>query len=63
MEQAICKQQTKSTQNGTRSDTEWNQWVASEKRQLAAVMERHGIEWEQKGTHEKHLSVLDFEKK
>jgi len=26
-------------------------------------MERHGIEWEQKGTHEKHLSVLDFEKK
>ena len=48
---------------GTRSDTEWNQWVASEKRQLAAVMERHGIEWEQKGTHEKHLSVLDFEKK
>ena len=48
---------------GTRSDTEWNQWVASEKRRLAAVMERHGIEWEQKGTHEKHLSVLDFEKK
>ena len=48
---------------GTRSDTEWNQWVASEKRQLAAVMERYGIEWEQKGTHEKHLSVLDFEKK
>lgn len=48
---------------GTRSDTEWNQWVAFEKRQLAAVMERHGIEWEQKGTHEKHLSVLDFEKK
>ena len=26
-------------------------------------MELHGIEWEQKGTHEKHLSVLDFEKK
>ena len=48
---------------GTRSDTEWNQWVASEKRQLAAVMVRHGIEWEQEGTHEKHLSVLDFEKK
>ena len=22
----------------------------------------HGIEWEQKGTHEKHLSLLDFEK-
>ena len=25
-------------------------------------MERHGIEWEQKGTHEEHLSVLDFKK-
>ena len=23
---------------------------------------KHGIEWEKKGTHEKHLSVLDFEK-
>ena len=47
---------------GTRGDTEWAQWVASEKRELAAVMERYGIEWEQKGTHEKHLSVLDFKK-
>jgi len=26
-------------------------------------MLRYGIEWEKKGTHEKHLSVLDFEKK
>lgn len=48
---------------GTRSDTELNQWVAHEKEQLAAIMCCHGIEWEQKGTHEKHLSVLDFEKK
>ena len=48
--------------DGTRRETELNQWVAAEKKQLAAVMERHGIEWEQKGTHEKHLSVLDFEK-
>jgi len=48
---------------GTRQDTEWNQWVQSEKEQLAAVMARHGIEWEQKGTHEQHLSVLDYEKK
>ena len=47
---------------GTRSKTEWNQWGASEKEHLAAVMERYGIEWEQKGTHEKHLSVLDFQK-
>lgn len=50
-------------QGGTRSETEWNQWVAAEKKQIAAVMQQHGIEWEQKGTHEKHLSVLDFEKK
>ena len=48
---------------GTRGMTEWNQWVQSEKEALAEVMERNGIEWEQKGTHEKHLSVLDFEKK
>ena len=48
---------------GTRRETELNQWVAYEKEQLAAVMLEHGIEWEQKGTHEKHLSVLDFEKK
>ena len=48
---------------GTRGMTEWNQWVQSEKEALAEVMLNHGIEWEQKGTHEKHLSVLDFEKK
>lgn len=48
---------------GTRRETELNQWVAYEKGQLAAVMLEYGIEWEQKGTHEKHLSVLDFEKK
>lgn len=47
---------------GTKGDTEWNQWARSEKEQLAAVMERHGIEWEDKGTHDKHLSVLDFKK-
>ena len=48
---------------GTRSETERNQWAAAEKEQLSAIMLRHGIEWEKKGTHEKHLSVLDFEKK
>ena len=48
---------------GTRRETELNQWVAYEKEQLAAVMLEHGIEWEKKGTHEKYLSVLDFEKK
>ena len=48
---------------GTRQETELNQWVTAEKEQLAAIMLQHGIEWEKKGTHEKHLSVLDFEKK
>ena len=47
---------------GTRIETELNQWVAAEKQQLASIMLDHGIEWEQKGTHEKHLSLLDFEK-
>lgn len=37
--------------------------MAAEKEQLAAVMQRHNIEWKKNGTHEKHLSVLDFEKK
>lgn len=46
-------------QGGT---TEWNQWIDSEKQELSKVMERHGIQWKQLGTHNKHLSVLDFEK-
>ncbi|MBQ3417587.1 MAG: plasmid recombination protein [Ruminococcus sp.] len=45
-----------------RSDTEWNRWALSEKKALARVMRRHGIEWEQKGIHEQHLSVLDYKK-
>lgn len=47
---------------GTKGDTEWNQWANSEKEQLALVMERYGIEWEKKGTHEEHLSVLEYKK-
>ena len=47
---------------GTRGDTEWNQWVRSEKEQLSQVMECHGIEWEQLGTHDEHLSVMDYKK-
>ena len=47
---------------GTRGATEWNQWVQSEKEQLAQVMERYGFEWEQKGTHEQHLSVIEYKK-
>ena len=48
---------------GARGATELNQWITSEKQELATVMERYGVEWLQKGTHKKHLSVLEFEKK
>lgn len=47
---------------GTRSATEWNQWMESEKQELSRVAERYGVRWKQLGTHNKHLSVLDFEK-
>lgn len=46
-----------------RFDTEWKRWVESEKQCLAEIMERYQIKWLQKGTHEKHLSVYDYEKK
>ena len=59
LKQALANQGFK---GGTRGDTEWNQWVSSEKEALAVVMERHGVEWERKGIHEKHLSVLDYKK-
>lgn len=59
LKQALAAQGFK---GGTRGDTEWSQWVSAEKSALAFVMERHGIEWEHKGTHEKHLSVLDYKK-
>lgn len=49
-------------EGGSRGATEWNQWVQSEKEQFAQAMERHGFEWEQKGTHEQHLSVIDYKK-
>ena len=48
---------------GLRSETELNQWVQSEKQKLAMVMRENEIEWDQKGTHELHLSVLDYKKK
>lgn len=47
----------------SKHETEWSLWVESEKEALSKVMERYGVEWEQKGTHEKHLSVYDYEKK
>jgi cell division protein FtsB len=59
LKQALAAQGFK---GGSRGDTEWSQWVLSEKEQLASVMERYGIKWERKGTHEKHLSVLDYKK-
>lgn len=59
LKQALAEQGFK---GGTRENTEWNQWIQSEKEQLAKVMERYEIEWEHKGTHEKHLSVLDYKK-
>ena len=31
---------------GSSSDTEWNQWVASEKEVLSQIMLEHGIEWD-----------------
>ena len=59
LKQALAAQGFK---GGTTGDTEWSQWVRSEKEQLSLVMERNGIEWEDKGTHDKHLSVLDYKK-
>ena len=47
---------------GTKSHTELNQWIEAEKQALASIMARHDIEWKQKGTHEEHLSVLDYKK-
>ena len=47
---------------GTRSATEWNQWIESEKQELSKAAERYGVRWKQLGMHNKHLSVLDFEK-
>ena len=50
-------------QGGNKHDTELNQWINHEKELLAEVARQHGIEWEQKGTHEEHLDVYNFKKK
>ena len=60
LKQALCNQ---GFIGKSKHETEWSLWVESEKAELAKVMERYGVEWEQKGTHEKHLSVYDYEKK
>ena len=50
-------------QGGNKHDTELNQWMNHEKEVLAEIAKHHGIEWEQKGTHEEHLDVYNFKKK
>ena len=42
--------------------TERDLWVQKEKEALAEIMLEHGIEWEQKGEHKEHLSVLEFKR-
>ena len=44
-------------QGVNKHDTELNQWMNHEKKVLAEIAKQHGIEWEQKGTHEEHLNV------
>lgn len=46
----------------TNLETPAKQWTDFEKQRLAEVMRKRGIEWEQLGTHNEHLSVLDFKK-
>ncbi len=60
LKQALAMQGFK---GGSREETEWSQWVQSEKEVLADVMKRHGIEWLQLGTKREHLSVLDYKKR
>lgn len=45
-----------------RSLTERDLWVQKEKESLAEIMLEHGIEWDQKGEHKEHLSVLEFKR-
>lgn len=46
----------------TNLETPAKQWTDFEKQRLAEVMLKHGIEWEQLGIHNEHLSVLDYKK-
>ena len=47
---------------GTKSNTEWNQWVEAEKEKLSEVMLEYGIEWKKKNIHKKHKSVNEFKR-
>lgn len=59
MKQALSRQEFK---GGTREETEWSQWVNSEKQELSNVMLEHNVEWEYQGNDKEHLSVLDYKK-
>lgn len=60
LKQALLSQGFKGESN---FESEWIKWALSEKQQLASVMEKYGVEWEQLGTHNEHLSVYDYKKK
>lgn len=45
-----------------RSLTERDLWVQREKEALTEIMLEHKIEWEQKGEHREHLSVLEYKR-
>lgn len=59
LKQALAMQGFK---GGSREETEWSQWVKSEKNILASIMKRYGIEWQQLGTKREHLSVYDYKR-
>lgn len=59
MKQALSSQGFK---GGTREETEWSQWVNSEKQELSKAMLEHNVEWEYQGNDKEHLSVLDYKK-
>lgn len=59
MKQALSSQ---GFTGGTREETEWSQWVNSEKQELSKVMLEHNVEWEYQGNDKEHLSVLDYKK-
>lgn len=53
---------TQGFNGGSRSETEWNQWVQSEKKELAKVMEKYEFKWKDLETHNEPLDVLNYKK-
>lgn len=49
-------------EGGSKQDTEWNQWVESEKHELSLVMERFGVTRIDKNEPHEHLSVLNYKR-